>query len=126
MADDAVVDLGPIFLHRGKELLKLLDRLLLAYVSSGRRQVHCCLLVAGLRTIHVRHNTLLQDRDGVQRTNTGLNGRKEVVESLVAHEDNILRSGCAGVVVFRRGQRKQMYRCREDCLAQPGRAYGMP
>ena len=87
-------------------MAKDFDRLLLAHVGLGRRQVHCCLLVAGLRTIHVRHNMLLQDRDGVvYRTNTGLN---EVVESLVAHEDDILRSGCAGVVVFRRGQRKQM------------------
>ena len=57
-------------------------------------------MIATLRPRRLRPDVPLQDGDGVrQRSDKGPNGRKEVIERSVAHEDDVfLWSGCGGVV----------------------------
>lgn len=66
VADDAIVDLGPVFLQRRKELPELGDRRpRVVQVLLELRQVRRRLLVAARRLRRVSPDAFLQDGDGV-------------------------------------------------------------
>lgn len=101
MANDAVVDVGPVFYQRREEVLEFKNRIprLLQSLLELRKVRHR-LLDASRHSRHLQFDVLLQD-DGtvVQGSDKSLNGLKEVFERSVAHEDDILLwGGCASVV----------------------------
>ena len=66
VADDAISDLGPVFLQHREELPELGDcHLRVVQVPLELRQVRCRLFVAALRLRRVPVDALLQDGDGV-------------------------------------------------------------